>query len=224
MRGAWRCCLSCHAQAGPAPADKIWCDVCKVFLPTACFPSTEQRNVCRKHLQTFQQKKTQAVRCSRCGQEREATEYQAAKLKNLQAEERLPEAVCLHCVPEHLPAGWQGKSITCCVCLETLPFSAFSMSWQKQVADKRWRAAESGARCLNCQFPQCSSCGVRPRSLLNTQRAPKSKDDRDKYLCLACTYPNCSNCRRSMEEWRKRKWRSKAKTPGRSWTCPECLR
>ena len=28
VRGAWRCCLSCHAQASPAPADKRWCDVC----------------------------------------------------------------------------------------------------------------------------------------------------------------------------------------------------
>ena len=122
VRGAWRCCLSCHAQASPAPADKRWCDVCNVFLSTACFLSTEERNICFKHLKTFQQQRMQPVKCSRCGQKREATEYHTPTLKNLQQEDRLHEAVCLHCAPQHIPKGWEEKKTTCCVCLEELQF------------------------------------------------------------------------------------------------------
>ena len=137
----------------------------------------------------------QPVRCSRCGNKRDPSEYHTQTLKNLQQEERLHEAVCLHCAPTHIPVGRKDKKHTCCVCLEPLPLSAFSIAMQKMIGYSK----SSNLRCLDCQFPQCASCGMRPDSFLNTQRAPESKADRDKYLCLACKYPDCSGCGRAME-------------------------
>ena len=68
VRGAWQCCLSCLAQASLAPTGKRWCDICKVFLPTSCFLSKEERNICLNHLKLFQHDKMHQVRSSCCGQ------------------------------------------------------------------------------------------------------------------------------------------------------------
>ena len=211
--------LELLSQADPAPSDKKWCELCKVFLPTACFLRTQDPNVCLKHLKVADHKKLQPVQCRRCRKERDPTEYHTQTLKNLQQEERLHEAVCLHCAPTHIPVGREEKKHTCNLCLEPLPLSAFSMAVQKMIGGR----ASRSVRCLDCQFPLCASCGMRPDSLLNTQRAPKSKADLDKFLCLACKYPNCAMCGRAMEEWRKRRWRRKAETPNKTWTCSECL-
>ena len=142
----------------------------------------------------------QSVKCSRCREKLEATEYDTPTLKNQQQEERLHEAVCLHCAPQHLPKGWEDKKTTCSVCLEKLPLLAFSVAMQKQIINRNY----SKVRCLQCQYPRCSSCGQQAQSLPNVSRAPKSKEDRDNFFCLACMYPNCSGCGQAMEEWRKR--------------------
>jgi hypothetical protein len=224
--GAWRSCRSCLARARPAPANTKWCKECEEYLPLELFNTRGQdggsAEVCVKHLKTFQQEKQGPVRCSRCGEERQTTEYHAASLKGLQEAHRLHEAVCLHCDPVHLPRDWEKKRITCSVCLEALGFSAFSLEKQKQVAQKQFYTAKAGARCLECQFPACSHCGKPTTSQLNTQEAPKTKQERDKFLCRSCRYPPCSECGEPMTASAERKWREKAVPPGTAWTCPTC--
>ena len=176
-----------------------------------------------KHLlQAFkknQQQRMQPVKCTRCGQKREATEYDTPTLKNLQHEDRLHEAVCLHCAPQHLPKGWEEMKNTCCVCLEQLPFLAFSVAMQRKIMHRDYRVV----RCLECQYPRCSSCGLQAQTLPPGNRMPKCKNDRDKYLCVACEYPNCSGCGKAMEAWRRRpSKKTKNVMIGNTWVCPDC--
>ena len=116
------------------------------------------------------------MRCSRCGNVRETPEYPTETLKALREANNLQEAVCLHCDPVHLPRDWETKRITCAVCLDELGFDKFSIPAQKMVAQKQHYSAKCGARCLDCQYPQCSHCGKKMEAPLNTHDAPKTKD------------------------------------------------
>ena len=107
VAGAWRSCRGCEAKARPAPADTRWCKECEEYLPTECFSGKTATDVCVKHLKTFQQEEQKPVRCSRCGEERDTTEYLTATLKRLREADGLHEAVCLHCDPVHLPRDWE---------------------------------------------------------------------------------------------------------------------
>ena len=115
----------------------------------------------------------------------------------------------------------QNQKNTCSVCRKELPLLAFSLGMQKQII---WYRKTKNARCLECQYPRCSSCHVQAMTKPNSKRAPKSKDALDKYICLTCFYPNCSECGQSMPEWRKRPSKNnKMQKRGESYLCSQCV-
>ena len=139
-----------------------------------------------KHLQTSKQNKLQPVKCSRCGEEHEETSYHIPTLKYLQQEKRLHQATCLRCAPVHLPSDRRERKNLLCVCLQDLSLLAFSAAMQFKI---RRSKNTTKARCLECQYPQCACCKMHTTTMPNSLRAPKTKEERDKYVCLECSYP-----------------------------------
>ena len=83
----------------------------------------------REAPEAVQREKQGKVCCSRCGEEREASEYMTETLRTLKEAEKLQDAVCLHCDPVHLPPKWESKRFRCKVCLDDLGFEKFSLAW-----------------------------------------------------------------------------------------------
>ena len=112
------------------------------------------------------------------------------------------------------------KEKTCCVCLQDLSLLAFSAAMQFKI---RRSKNTTKARCLECQYPQCACCKMLATTMPNSLRAPKTKEERDKYLCLECSYPDCMECGVPMPNWRKRPSKNKIDAIcGQRWRCHNC--
>ena len=126
-------------------------------------------------------------RCKSCGQEREAREFDHKTLENLIINNKVYDAVCLHCDASQLDRFHKETYLYIC-CKKNLPASSFS------IARKRNHNTKT-LKCEDCERPPCSICGARPeKPLTNQNEVVTSLTERKQYKCVRCKYPPCARC------------------------------
>ncbi|CAE8653030.1 unnamed protein product [Polarella glacialis] len=119
-----------------------------------------------------------SVQCRDCKLKLDCAMFDNKSLDQWIQQQELWKASCLQCRPLDKP-HLHKQSYACSRCKEQKPLAAFSVVVQKGNMLSRWR-------CLDCQFPQCATCGKQ------REQPMKHTFTDGSYLCDACGWPPCS--------------------------------
>ena len=134
--------------------------------------------------------------CSQCKEQHPPHNYDYKKLATLEEEGQVYLAFCIRCETKEVDP----KLYTCGGCHQEKQRTEFSLARQRCKNYPTWR-------CLDCDFPPCEICRVKPNILKKTP-----------YICEGCLFPPCQ-CGAPRPQ--STKYRST--NPGmKTWICSRC--
>ena len=134
--------------------------------------------------------------CSQCKGQHPPSSYDYKKLATLEEEDQVYLAVCIPCESKDKSE----TKVKCVGCGIKKHRNQFSFARQRSKNYALWR-------CLECDFPPCTTCGTKPDM---PKKAP--------YICESCLFPPCK-----CGAQRPRSTKYRCTNEGmKTWACSSC--